>query len=31
VDIREAQPAAPGPPVALNEDLFPRDEFQTPD
>jgi hypothetical protein len=31
VDIREAQPAAPAPAVALNEDLFPRDEFQTPD
>jgi hypothetical protein len=31
VEIREARPAAPGRPLDSNQDLFPRDEFQTPD
>ena len=31
VEIRAARPAAPGPPLDFNQDLFPRDEFQTPD
>jgi hypothetical protein len=31
VEIREAQAAAPARPLAPNQDLFPRDEFQTPD
>jgi spermidine synthase len=31
VQIRQARPATPGGPSDLNQDLFPRDEFQTPD